>query len=629
MLLALLIAATLASSVTIQQVRAQPRTWIVDDNGPADFSKIQDAVNAAQNGDTVFVHSGTYFEHVIINKALTLVGEDKDNTIIDGSFNGTTVKVTVNNVRISKFTLQRGYEGISVQYSDGVVISDNHITLNNFEGLSIDGSDNSVISDNLIDFNNWDGVFLSNTKNVTVRSNVASSNEVSGIYVEESRDNYVEYNTLSNNTYYGIYFENASSFSVVGNSISLNQFVGIYVLNLTNSAFHHNNFVNNTQQIFIDDDSSNAWDNGVEGNFWSDYSGSDLFNGPGQSVHGGDGLGDSPYEIDTNNRDNYPLMNVIIFFDAGTFDGASYLVNIVSNSTISSFQLSATEKEMSFNATIETDQGFCRVTIPRAIVDALWSQGYRVSIDGEIVTLSKWESDAYTYNYFTFGKLTHAVVFEAVDITAPTIMILSPENKTYPSESISVTFNLSEPTSWMGYSLDSQINVTISGNTTVSGPLDGSHWITIFANDTVGNMGRSDTVYFSVDTVAPSIVVLSPQNTTYTTSSISLNFNVSEPTSWMGYSLDGQANETVLTADTTISSLSDGPHSLIVYAKDAAGNTGVSEKMTFTVNAQASQGLLGIPLSIWIGVAIIVIVVVMASLAVYFTKIRKRAPRIK
>lgn len=177
----------------------------------------------------------------------------------------------------------------------------------------------------------------------------------------------------------------------------------------------------------------------------------------------------------------------------------------------------------------------------------------------------------------------------------------------------------------MGYSLDSQTNVTTSGNTTVNGLSDGIHWITIFANDTSGNMGHSDTVHFSIDTVAPSIVVLSPQNTTYTTSSISLTFTVSEPTSWMGYSLDGQGNQTVLTTDTTISSLSDGPHSLIVYAKDAAGNTGVSQEITFTVNAQASQNLLGIPFSVWIAAAVIAFVVVVTALALYFTKIRKKS----
>jgi parallel beta-helix repeat protein len=628
MLLVLLIAAALTSSVSIQQVKAQPRTWTVDDNGPADFSKIQDAINAAQNGDTISVRSGTYFEHVIVNKTLTLVGEDTNNTIIDGSLSGTTVRVEVNNVRISKFTIRKGSQGVFVQHSNGVTISDSHITMNDFEGLRIDDSDNSVISNNLVDFNNWDGVFLSNTKNVTVRNNVASSNKISGIYSEESNDNNVEYNTLSNNTYYGIYFENASSFSVFGNSISLNHYAGIYVLNLTSSVFYHNNFVNNSQQVLVDDESSNAWDNGVEGNFWSDYHGSDLFNGPSQNVAGSDGLGDSPYEIDANNRDNYPLMAPIAFFDAGTFDGASYLVNIVSSSTVSSFHLNATEKTMSFNVTTETDQGFCRVTIPRVIVEALWREGYRVSIDGEIAMLSKWENDAYTYNYFTFANGEHEVVFEAVDITAPTIMILSPENKTYPSESINLTFNLSEPTSWIGYSLDSQINVTISGNTTVSSLSDGRHWITIFANDTSGNMGRSETVYFSVDTVAPSIVVLSPQNQTYTSSSISLTFTVSESTSWTGYSLDGQANETVLTADTVISSLSDGSHSLVVYAKDAAGNTGVSQEITFTVYAQAPQGLLGIPLTVWIAAAVVAIIVVVA-LVLYFTKMRKKMPQIK
>jgi hypothetical protein len=76
-------------------------------------------------------------------------------------------------------------------------------------------------------------------------------------------------------------------------------------------VIYHNNFVGNTIQASVDSASvSNAWDNGYPsgGNYWSDYNGTDLYNGPYQNVTGSDGIGDTTYSIDANNTDHYPLM---------------------------------------------------------------------------------------------------------------------------------------------------------------------------------------------------------------------------------------------------------------------------------------------------------------------------------
>jgi hypothetical protein len=84
------------------------------------------------------------------------------------------------------------------------------------------------------------------------------------------------------------------------------------------------------------------------------------------------------------------------------------------------------------------------------------------------------------------------------DTTPPTITILSPTNKTYVTDSVQLNFTISEPTSWIGYSLDGQENVTIVANTILTNLTEGSHNIVVFANDTKGNMGKSSIVYFSV-----------------------------------------------------------------------------------------------------------------------------------
>jgi len=91
----------------------------------------------------------------------------------------------------------------------------------------------------------------------------------------------------------------------------------------------------------------------------------------------------------------------------------------------------------------------------------------------------------------------------------PAIVVLSPQNTTYTTSSFLLIFTISEPASWMGYSLDGQLNVTVAGNTTLTGLLDGSHYVVVYANDTTGNMGTSSTVYFTVDTTPPNIIDVS------------------------------------------------------------------------------------------------------------------------
>jgi len=85
----------------------------------------------------------------------------------------------------------------------------------------------------------------------------------------------------------------------------------------------------------------------------------------------------------------------------------------------------------------------------------------------------------------------------------PEISILSPENKTYGVTTVPLTFTVSEATTWMGYSLDNQPNVTITGNTTLTSLTYGSHNVIVYANDTYGNMGSSDLIYFTVQISQP------------------------------------------------------------------------------------------------------------------------------
>ncbi|NWG11709.1 hypothetical protein HXY33_08220 [Candidatus Bathyarchaeota archaeon] len=94
----------------------------------------------------------------------------------------------------------------------------------------------------------------------------------------------------------------------------------------------------------------------------------------------------------------------------------------------------------------------------------------------------------------------------------PEIEIISPENKTYATNSIPLIFTIDKPAvwiSWIGYSLDGQENVTICCNTTLTDLQDGAHDVVVYANDTCGRMGVSNKVCFGVDTTPPNITDVS------------------------------------------------------------------------------------------------------------------------
>jgi len=181
----LILTGALGSAFSIQLVEAKPRTWIVDDDGSADFHTIQEAINAANPGDTIFVKAGTYYENLVVNKTLSFFGEDKNMTIIDaqGSANGITI--TTDNVTINNFTIQnsKDYYGIKLDNVKNCTITSNTIT-NTTWAVALEGSSNSNISSNLVV---WSNIRVDNSLNNSISDNICLCG---GIYL---------YNSISNN----------------------------------------------------------------------------------------------------------------------------------------------------------------------------------------------------------------------------------------------------------------------------------------------------------------------------------------------------------------------------------------------------------------------------------------------
>jgi parallel beta-helix repeat protein len=341
---------------------------------PTDYSTIQEAIDYADSGDTIFVRNGTYYEHVTVHKSVFLVGEDRNTTIVDGNETGNVITIAANKVSIRYFTIGRSGasgRGISVDHSSGNDICYNTIT-DNYEGIYLHYSSNNLVSGNTITNNHY-ATSLYNSIN----------NQVSG-------------NTITNNHYAtSLYY--SSNNQVSGNTITNNHY-GIYLaLWSSNNNIYFNNF-NNTHQV--SSDSTNFWDNGNEGNYWSNYTGQDLNE---------DGIGDTPYIIDAKNQDNYPLMGTFSDFTIA-LERETYSVTIVCNSTISDFRFEAGpetgNRMVRFNATGKDDTvGFYRVMIPNALMKyPLIVLAGVEEIDSTILDVS---NEAHVYLYFTYRHGHH------------------------------------------------------------------------------------------------------------------------------------------------------------------------------------------------------------------------------
>ena len=89
---------------------AKPAIIYVDDDGTADFNNIQEAIDFALPGDTIYVYAGVYHENIVIDKNLVLKGENK-KAIIECGEGKHGITITANNVEIEGFTIKNSSEG--------------------------------------------------------------------------------------------------------------------------------------------------------------------------------------------------------------------------------------------------------------------------------------------------------------------------------------------------------------------------------------------------------------------------------------------------------------------------------------------------------------------------------------
>jgi len=302
------------------------KTIYVNDDGGKDFQRIQDAIDNANQEDTIFVYSGFYRENVNITKSLTLEGEDKETTIIDGDGHNDCILVLSNSVTITGFTIQNsgdkgyyfsseesysGHEGylywdsgidiyknvsdtniidtqiINTKYgihfstdSFNNTINSNYFQQNNAVGLYFVGSDTNQVMKNTF-FNNSQNAYLAYSNNNILEENVFGvTTTTHNIYFAESSNNTVTRNTIKN-CKHGIFLDcNGNNDNLISfNQISNHQ-TGVYIRGIEenvssmatpsiNNKLIGNSIHNNKEGILITSYSNLIYNNNIYDNTYN------------------------------------------------------------------------------------------------------------------------------------------------------------------------------------------------------------------------------------------------------------------------------------------------------------------------------------------------------------------------
>jgi parallel beta-helix repeat protein len=244
------------------------------------YDTIQDAIDDASTSDTIRVHTGTYTEHVLIDKSITLEGDSKWNTYIKYGTSpaAEVIKITADNVTVRDLFVE--WTGSFSAYYAGIKVESDNNTIDNViigpcpRGIYLYASEYNTVSNCLvaIPYNlNHEGITIGGGGNNTVCNNIiASTGGVGG---------------------YGIVLAATYQNTIVGNHIANNNY-GIYLFSATGNYIYYNNFTSNNTHAFtfLTSPTYNQWDDGSsEGNYWEGHN------------------CENPYTIATGEVDNYPL----------------------------------------------------------------------------------------------------------------------------------------------------------------------------------------------------------------------------------------------------------------------------------------------------------------------------------
>lgn len=326
-------------AISFFKVSAEPELPVHNMNTKLDYATIQEAIDAPEtlSGHTIFVEEGIYHENLHMDKSLSLIGENREKTVVDRDgiltspdYDYVLVINRTSNVVVKGFTFQNCHVGVFLLLCNLSRISDNRMRDCSWYGIWIYESSNNFIDGNVLEINHQ-GILLSATPHFLTAGNILFGNAFcnnldAGIRVYSASNNFIMANWIDGNPK-GIQLHYGDENQIEANTFQDNE-AGTYLTGSNDNTFFHNNYINNTENVIVDKSfggpSSDNWDNSypLGGNYWSNHNGTDFFSGPYQNEEGSDGIADTSYVINEENKDDYPLMTSFVpqGMSAGLFE---------------------------------------------------------------------------------------------------------------------------------------------------------------------------------------------------------------------------------------------------------------------------------------------------------------------
>jgi parallel beta-helix repeat protein len=225
-------------------------TLYIGGSGPNNYTKIQDAIDNASDGDTVFVYddSSPYLENIVVDTSISLIGEDKETTVIDGADIGNGVNLTADYVTVKGFTIQNcNRSGICLSSNHNSIID--NILIENQYGIAIDmknlSANLSLSQGHNTIINNGGGIFLVGQWNNTIRGNIISQTEF-GIMLMAAANNNISFNSISENEI-GVWIWMSYNTMMYRNNVAYNGNFGVGTIFTSADKILQNNFIGNNR----------------------------------------------------------------------------------------------------------------------------------------------------------------------------------------------------------------------------------------------------------------------------------------------------------------------------------------------------------------------------------------------
>ena len=286
----------------MSSLEVEAKTLTVNDNGGADHTKIQDAIDSADDGDAIRVYAGSYYENIVVNKRLDIIGNGSANTTIHCFNSDAGVTITADWANLSGFRVKRTFWSNPMEASIRVESENSTIFENNCSGteygIYLRRSDQNILFNNTCVTNDY-GIYLYSSHNNTLRNNSCSSNNEAGIKLR-----YSTLNTLINNHFvdndYGIYLYSSWNNTLIRNLCESNREIGV-------------NFRFSSRNIMIDSSTTQSefgiyfhtsWNNSIlDSTITNNMIGIHLNNSNNNSIHNSLISNNAEYGINANNND--------------------------------------------------------------------------------------------------------------------------------------------------------------------------------------------------------------------------------------------------------------------------------------------------------------------------------------